>query len=157
MRKILIFIFCLLLCNTSLSMANEEANKLGNEGIQLIQKGKIDEGLFLMKQAIQAAPEDASLHMNYGSMLFMKGQQIFQSGNKQEADVILKEAEEELLLAADLFKTSDFMLISQCYFLIGDIYFYAFNNKNQAKIFYQKSLGYYPEHGGTIEAMKRYQ
>ncbi|MDD5119791.1 MAG: hypothetical protein PHR84_00565 [Candidatus Omnitrophica bacterium] len=157
MRIILILLLYALLFNTSLSMANEEANKLGNEGILLIQKGKIDAGLDLMKQATQISPDDASWHMNYGSMLFTKGQQIFQSGNKQDADGVLKEAEEELLLAVDLFKTNDFMLISQCYFLIGDIYFYAYSNKNQAKIFYQKSLGYYPEHGGAIEAMKRYQ
>jgi tetratricopeptide (TPR) repeat protein len=108
----------------------------------LIKEGKLDEGLDLMKQAIKITPEDPGLHMNYGSMLFTKGQNVFESGNSQEGKAIFKEVEQELSLAIQLFKESDNILKSQCSFLLGDLY--------------KKALEYYPEHGGAIDALKKF-
>ncbi len=157
MRKFLALFFVIFLFQAQFCMASEEANKIGNDGLLNIKNGKMDEGLALIKKATQIAPDDANWHMNYGSMLFSKGQQVFQAGNKQEGSAIFKEVEKELLLAIKLFKESNSIEISQCYFLLGDVYYYAFEDPVKAKSFYQKSLKYYPQHGGASEAMRRFK
>jgi tetratricopeptide (TPR) repeat protein len=123
----------------------------------LIQKGSMDEGLGCIKKATEIAPESADWHMNYGSMLFMKGQQVFQSQGKDQSMPIFIEAEKELLSAIKLFGQADVMLIAQCYFILGEIYFYVREDKTQAKAFYQQSLDHDPNHGGSAAAMKRVQ
>jgi len=59
-----------------------------------------------------------------------------------EADMTLKEAEEHLLLATRLFKDTapDRLSKSQCYALLGDIYLYAFGQKDRAAVFYQQAV-----------------
>lgn len=155
MKKIFVLSLAVLLVTAAVCSADEQANLTGNEGLMLIQKGQMDEGLKLMKKATGMAPEDAGWHMNYGSMLFAKGQQMFETGLKEEARGVFKDAENELLAAVKLFGQADAMPVSQCYFLLGDIYFYVHEDKARAKAFYQQSLDHYPQHGGSLEAMKR--
>jgi tetratricopeptide (TPR) repeat protein len=156
--RCLLLISLFLLTNVSLCFSDEEANRVGNKAMALFNEGKMDEGLALLKQATQIAPEDASWHMNYGSMLFSKGGIMYKRGEKQESIGVFEEAEEELLLAITLFKEEkENILKSHCYYLIGDIHFYPFEDKDKAKTFYQKSLEYYPQHGEATEALKRFQ
>ncbi len=152
-RIFILFISIYLGLNAPLCRAAENPNLLGNKGLQLIQEGKEAEGLDLIRQAIQADPQIPDWHMNYGSMLFLKGQKIFQSGNTQEAKKIFKESEKELLLATQLFKEADGKLTSHCYFLLGDIYQYAYGEQDKAKEYYEKSLTLYPKHGGAKSAL----
>ncbi len=134
--------------------ADEETNRLGNKGLELIQKGNWDEGLALMKKATTAAPEDASWHMNYGSMLMMRAQK---SGG-EEVTRLCKESEAELKKAVGLLTgEKDNILRAQCYFLIGDIYFYPYQKPVEAKPYYEKALKEYPGHGGAMQAMARYE
>ncbi|MCK9604312.1 MAG: tetratricopeptide repeat protein [Candidatus Omnitrophica bacterium] len=154
-NKILLILLSVWLgCSVHFCLAADDANMIGNKGIKLIQEGKMDEGLDLIRQAIQADPQKPDWHMNYGSLLFKKGQQIFQSGNMQEAQGVFKEAEKELLLATQLFKEADNKLKSHCYFLLGDIYYYVYSEKEKARNFYQKSLELYSEHQEAREALK---
>jgi len=152
-RTLLIVLFIFLGFTGQVCLASEDANIIGNKGLELIQEGKMDEGLDLIRQAIQADPQKPAWYMNYGSFLFIKGQQILQSGSTQEAYSIFKQAEKELLSAVQLFKESDNQLKSHCFFLIGDIYNYVYNEKEKAKAFYQKSLELYPEHDGARNAL----
>lgn len=143
--------------DAEISPTNKQATIVGNNGILLIKEGKWDEGLGLMKQATEIAPEDPLLHMNYGSMLFTHGQLIFESDNKQEAKPIFNEAEREFNLAISLFKDDELgkAIKSQCSFLLGDIYFHVYNDKEKAKSLYKKALEYDPRHSGAINALNK--
>ncbi len=141
---------------TKLQSFNEQAVVMSNNGLMLIKEGKWDEGLALMKQAKDIEARDGSLHMNYAGMLFMKGQKLHEMGNKEETKPIFNEVEKELYLAIPLFKDDEGgnILKSQCSFLLGDVYFYVYNDREKAKDFYQRALEYYPEHGGALNALK---
>lgn len=132
-----------------------EANRLGNEGLSLIKQGKAEEGLDLLRRAKQIDAQNPDWHMNYGSLLFVKGGKIFQSGNKQEAEPIFKEAEQELLTAVQLFGDSYGQLKSHCLFLIGDIHYYIYGDKTGAKSYYEKSLNLYPGHAEANAALNK--
>src|SRR3989338_672711 len=153
-KIILIFLAICLGYSVHFCLAADDANTIGNKGIKLIQEGKMDEGLDLIRQAIQTDPQKPDWHMNYGSLLFTKGQQIFQSGNVQEAQGIFKEAEKELFWATQLFKEADNKLKSHSFFLLGDIYYHVYGEKEKAKSFYQKSLELYPGHQEARDALK---
>jgi tetratricopeptide (TPR) repeat protein len=139
---------------------HKEANKLMPEAAKLIREGKLDESLIILRQAIAIAPKEPDMHMNYASVLFIKGQRFFQFGFNDNAKKVFKEAEDELITAIKLYKGSpdkdakDFSK-SQCYFLLGDIQHYVYKNDARAKSLYQKSLEYNPNHGGALEALKR--
>lgn len=156
MRKklILILLSICLVFSAHFCLAADDANTIGNKGIKLIQEGKMDEGLDLIRQAIQADPQKPDWHMNCGSLLFTKGQKIFQSGNIQEAQGVFKEADKELLLATQLFKEADNKLKSHCFFLLGDIYYHVYSEKEKAESFYKKSLELYPEHQAARDVLK---
>lgn len=134
----------------------DEANIEGRKGIDLINDGRFDEGLELIKSATEIAPEIPEWHMNYGSLLMMKGQQDYsRSGNIQERDKVFRDVEAELLRAIELFGDKHAPSKSHCYFLLGDTYFYVFSDKVKAKHYYETSLKYNPEHGLAINALKR--
>lgn len=139
----------------------KEANKIFPKAIKLVNEGKLDEGLELLKQTIIVAPEEPDIHMNYASVLFVKGQQILQAGDKENGRAIFNEIENELLLAIKLYKDKpskdkDNSSKAQCAFLLGDIYFYVYEDKDKAKALYQKALEYYPEHSGAMESLKSF-
>jgi tetratricopeptide (TPR) repeat protein len=138
----------------------KEANKLMPEAAKLIQEGKLDESLIILRQAIAIAPQEPDTHMNYASVLFIKGQRFSQFGFDDNAKKVFKETENELISAIKLYKANpqkdanDFSK-SQCYFLLGDIQHYIYKNDPRAKSLYQKSLEYNPNHLGALEALKR--
>ena len=132
-----------------------KANELFQSGMGLIKEGKLNEGLGMLKQASEAEPTRADLHMNYGSMLFVIGAQIYQKGNAEGAAPIFQEAERQLLWATEMFtKKEEGTLKAQCYYVLGDISLHVKQDKEKAKGFYQKALVCYPQHGGAIEALK---
>jgi len=158
-----IIIFCtsVFVFSEEISDKYKEANKVIFEAMKLINEGKMDTGLELLKQSIIIAPEEPDMHSNYGGMLFTRGSQLVKTGEKEKGKSIIKEAENELLLAIKLYKenpTKDAnrFSIAQCHFLLGDIYFYVYEDKEKAKSFYQKALEYYPEYELAKEALGRF-
>jgi tetratricopeptide (TPR) repeat protein len=138
----------------------KEAQKLMPEAKKLIDQGKLDESLKILRQALAIAPKEPDMHMNYASVLFIKGQQFFQFGFNDNAKKVFKETEDELITAIKLYKSNPSKDIndrskSQCYFLLGDIYYYVYENKMRAKSLYQKAIEYNPEHAGAAEALKK--
>lgn len=137
----------------------EEADKLGNNGIKSVQEGRIEEGLALLRQATEVSPDDPLWHMKFGSILFKIGEVIFKAGLLKEGNMIFREAEKELLLAIKFFRETDAeekLFIGHSYFLLGDAYYYVFEDKDKAKTHYRNALKHYPEHPGAAEAMKRF-
>jgi tetratricopeptide (TPR) repeat protein len=121
---------------------NHEANLLESQAISLIDNHHMDKGMGLMKQAAELDPTPLR-DMNYGSVLLGQGAAAFKKGNKEEATKTLRQAENYLTLAiAGFDPTTQAAFISQCYFLMGEIYANAFFNKDKAKDFYYKSLEY---------------
>ena len=132
-----------------------KANKVGFEGIQLFNEGKLDDGIALLKQATEADPDSPLWHMNYGNVLFRKGQLLFEAGNKDEAEDIFSEVEDELSEAIELFEDRDDISKSHCYFLLGDIYQYVHSDNDAAKEYYQLSLKYHPENQDAATELKK--
>ena len=138
----------------------EEANKLIPEAAKLINAGNLDEGLKILKQTILIAPEEPDIHMNYASVLFVKGQRLFQSRYNESAKAIFSEVEDELMVAIKLYeknqlKDKDDHSKAQCYFLLGDIYYYVYEDNQKAKSLYQKALEYNPNHTGAAGALEK--
>ncbi len=162
MRKKFWFVFTLLLmvgfANVRFVFANEETNQLTNKGLALIQQGQWDEGLNLLKEAIAKDPKEHSLHMNYGGMLMESGKRLLSQGNATKAQETFKAAEKELSSAIELMgEDAAFSPIkSHCYFLLGDIYFYAYSQEDQAKIFYENALKVDPDNQSATKALKQY-
>ncbi|HTY44785.1 MAG TPA: tetratricopeptide repeat protein [Patescibacteria group bacterium] len=135
--------------------ASGKAVELFQKGMTMIKEGKLNEGLELLKQTTVLEPEKPDWHMDYGSILFNIGAQLFQKGNTETAKPILQESERQLLLATDLFvKSTDSAMKAQCFYLLGEIYRHVINDKEKAKSFYQQSLALYPQHAGALEALK---
>ncbi|GEM_PF-6046352 len=120
-----------------------------------------DEALALLQQAMKLAPDRPDAHMRYASVLLAKGQAVLAAGKKEDGRAILREVEKELLATLRLAKhEADAIqrtrVKSQANFLLGDLNFYAFGNKERAKGYYQESLWYDPQHPGALEARTRY-
>lgn len=158
-KKIKIFftLFSLFFFALSFLHASEESNQIGNAGLKLISEGRVDEGFDLLRQAIQLDPEEPAWHMNYGSMLFQVGQSIFKSGEKEKSKELFKESEKELLEATKLFKKAEDPVKAQCFYLIGDIYYYAYQNISKAKYYYEEALARSPKHPGALDGLKNCQ
>ena len=144
----------MIFASASFCSANSQADRLGDEGVDLIKKGHVDDGIALLKSAVEADPENPSWHMNYGSILFEVGRKMVQQGQKEASRPLLADSENELFKATRFFKRNDALQMAQCYFLIGDLYAYSHNQKDIAKTYYQKSLEYDPRHEGALNAMK---
>ena len=86
---VIISIILLSLNNTQLCFSSEEtiqkANELQMKGDKLFGQGSFGEGLELFRQATQVDPKAAEPHMNYGSMLFGTGANLYKQGNEEEA------------------------------------------------------------------------
>lgn len=153
----------ILTVDTQELFSDKEVVKLENRGLALIKQGRWDEGLELMKQAVEMDPIIAIRHLNYGTMLMEKGISLSEQGYKDEAKEILKDAEKVLLLAIELFRDEEHfaderykIIKSNTYFLLGEIYFYPFADKDKAKVFYENALELYPKHPGALSAMKNF-
>ena len=117
--------------------------------------------------AAAAAPatiqsDDASVHLTYASILFYKGRSLLQAGDREHAERVFKTVEAELRDALRLSEHDEDaqrrgLLRSQSAFLMGDLYFFVFNDAATAKAFYQESLQDFPEHEGAREALKQFE
>jgi tetratricopeptide (TPR) repeat protein len=128
--------------------ASIQLNRLENRALLLFQEGKIEEGFRLLKQVTTMEPENPVRRMNYGSNLYGLSGRLFKQGDAKASKKYAKEAEVELKAAIRFFgqKIKNYILISHCYFLLGDIYQFAYGDRIAAKEFYQNALKYNPEH-----------
>ncbi len=116
------------------------ADALEARAVELIDEGKMDQGLDLINQAIALDPS-AQRHMNYGSILFGNGVADFKGGRQDEGKAVLQKAEDELKKAIASFGTkTDPLFPAQCYFLLGEMFKNAFADESQAREFYQKAV-----------------
>jgi len=134
--------------------SKDRADQLEKQAIDVTDAGRMDEGLKLMRKAIELDPTPMR-HMNYGSILFGQGVSLFQGGNQTQAVVILHKAEGELSQAIVSFNPKrEKVFLSQAYFLLGEIYLNAFADKIKAKFFYQKAKTYYKNEAAKSELEK---
>ena len=93
-----------------------------------------------MVQAIALDPTPLR-HMNYGSILFGNGVAVFKDSDPVKGKEILRQAEAQLLKAITGFNPNrDQAYLSQCYFLLGEMYVNAFGDKFKAIEYYKKAV-----------------
>ncbi len=116
-----------------------QADDLEDKGAQAIDDGDMNKGLDFMVQAIRLDPTPAR-HMNYGSILFGNGTAVFKDSDQEKGKEILRLAEIQLHKAIEEFNPNkDQVYLSQCYFLLGEMYSNAFEDKAKAKEYYKKA------------------
>jgi tetratricopeptide (TPR) repeat protein len=121
----------------------EEADRLERQGLELIDAGEMDKGVELMRKSIKLDPKPHR-HLNLGTVLTGNGVSLFKSGKKGPAIKVLKQSEEELQKAIKLFDPEqESILLSQAYFLLGEIHAQAFEDVSAAREYYQKSISFY--------------
>jgi len=110
------------------------------------------------------APEssDPSVHLNYASILFYKGRALMQAGDKEAGDAVFKDVERELRLAMQLAESDTderrrALLNGQSAFLLGEVYFFVFNDRDKAKASYEEALRSIPDHDGALQALQRFE
>jgi tetratricopeptide (TPR) repeat protein len=143
-----------------LSRPNEEMAEKYPEvtkALLLIQSGKWEEGLAIMKQLAYKDKVTVSGHLNYGSMLFEYAKTLNDAGQKDKALPYFQESKDELLKAIDFANgaAGENPLKSQACFLVGDLYFFIFGDKILAKEYYMKALDFDNNHPGAIEALEK--
>jgi tetratricopeptide (TPR) repeat protein len=127
--------------------SSHQADALEAQAVDYIDNDQMEEGLGLMKQALDIDPTPIR-HMNYGSILFGNGVVDFKNGNKRQALPTLYEAQNQLAQAIVKFDPQkDAVFLAQSYFLLGEIALNAFSNPAKAKKYYQKALSYYDNLG----------
>jgi len=104
--------------------------------------------------------EDPSVYLNYATIVFYNGQQILRSGKREEAQVVFRMAEEALHAAPRLTETDHnqlrrSLLRSQASFLLGELNFFVFNDKEKAKAFYEDALRECPQHAAAVAALAK--
>jgi tetratricopeptide (TPR) repeat protein len=163
MRLIQTIILCSVCFFSSYGQSNEitsthrqAANQLESQAVERIDLNDTEGGLALFQKALESDPTPLR-HMNYGSLLFGHGVEEFKAGNKDKAFETLFEAQDHLsnaILGFDPKK--DGVFLAQCNFLLGEMYFHAFNDVHKASMFYEKALSYSP-HKGAKEALRKIQ
>ena len=121
-----------------------QADALEARAVEFIDDNKMAQGLDLIHQALELDP-NAQRHMNYGSILFGNGVELFKQGKQEEGKEILKQSEAELQQAIAGFakeknSASNDFSAAQASFLLGEIYANAFADADAAKKHYQKAL-----------------
>lgn len=131
-----------------------QADRLEAKAVELIDENRMDQGLELIKQALTIYPTPHR-HMNYGSILFGNGVELYKKERQDEGKAILKQSEEELKKAIQGFDPAkEGLFIAQAYFLLGEMYKNAFADSAQAKEFYQKSVSL-ADHDGAKSALSK--
>lgn len=131
------------------------SNEIGFQGLRLIDQGQFEEGIKLVNQAVDADPANASWRLNIANLLYSQGLQYLKQGQVERAQTIWSFAEMHLEEAIHLFKPStDSILLSEAYFVMGDIYQYGHANQEQAKKYYQKALDLY-DHPRAQRALEK--
>ena len=72
--------------------AAQDATQLNNRGVEAAQAGHIEQGIALVRQAVQLAPSDAQLHRNLSGMLTDWARQLAQQGKDEQMRALLEEA-----------------------------------------------------------------
>lgn len=135
-------------------LASKQADSLEARAVELIDDGQMNQGLDLMRQALILAPSPQR-HMNYGSILFGNGVKLYKEDKKEQGRNILRQAEEELNKAAASFdKTKDPFFMAQCFYLLGEMYANAFDDKVKAKDYYQEAIDL-AGHAGAQKALAK--
>lgn len=133
-------------------LAVRHADELEARAVELIDAGELSQGMDMMRQALILAPT-AQRHMNYGSVLFGNGVKLFKDDKKEQGRQTLRLAEDELNKAAASFdKGKDAFFIAQCFYLLGEMYANAFDDKARARDYYQEALDL-ADHPGAKKAL----
>jgi TPR repeat protein len=131
-----------------------QADALEDKGAQAIDDGDIDHGLDFMVRAIAMDPTPLR-RMNYGSILFGNGVEAFKDSDQNKGKEILRHAETELLKAIAGFDPNrDQVYLSQCYFLLGEMYLNAFGDKIKARTYYKRSADL-NDYSGARDALNK--
>lgn len=134
-----------------------QADAVGNEGLSLIDKGSMPEGLEKLRMAIATDPQNPVWRMNYASVLFGNGAEEYKGGRELEALGTLREVESELLKAIELFDPdADGIMISQCYFLLGQLFYNVYDDPVRAAELYTSATTLY-EHPRAMAMLERIQ
>jgi TPR repeat protein len=124
---------------TEAQKLRSQADGLEDKSAQAIDDGNMDQGLNFMVRAVALDPSPMR-HMNYGSILFGNGVSVFKDSDQEKGKEILRQAEAQLREAIDGFNPNkDQVYLSQCYFLLGEMYRNAFGDKVKAKEYYTKA------------------
>jgi hypothetical protein len=95
--------------------------------------------------------------MNNASILFGNGAEEYKSGRELEALGTLREVESELLKAIELFDpNTDGIMISQCYFLLGQLFYNVYDDPKRAAELYTSATALY-EHPRAMAMLERIQ
>lgn len=135
-------------------LATRHADELEAKAVELIDANQMSQGLDLMRQALILGPT-AQRHMNYGSILFGNGVLLFKEDKKEQGRNALRQAEEELNKAIGGFdKDKDAFFMAQCFYLLGEMYANAFEDKVKAKDYYQEAVDL-AAHAGAQKALTK--
>ena len=135
-------------------LASRHADELEAKAVELIDANQMSQGLDLMRQALILGP-DAQRHMNYGSILFGNGVLLYKEDKKEQGRQILRQSEEELNKAIGAFdKSKDAFFMAQCFYLLGEMYANAFEDKGKAKDYYQEAVDL-ASHPGAQKALTK--
>ena len=137
------------------NMGALKADEIEQQGLAMIDEGKMEDGLVLLRQALIMDPK-ASRHLTLGGILFGNGVALSKTAQKEEALKIFREAEKEIQEAITMFDPDEEKtLLSQAYSLLGQMYANAFADPSKAKEFYERSLSFYanPEAQQGLDAL----
>lgn len=122
---------------------SDEADQLEQQGLGLIESGQMEEGVALLRKAIALDPK-ANRHLNLGTILSGNGVALFKQGDQKAAVKILKESEHEIQQAIKMFDpVGETIMLSQAYYLLGEMHAQGFKDTSAAKEYYQKSISFY--------------
>ncbi|MDP3703021.1 MAG: hypothetical protein Q8R78_01325, partial [Candidatus Omnitrophota bacterium] len=114
----------------------------------------------LPQAASEIHSEDPSVYLNYASILFYNGQQLLRGGKSEEAQTVFRNAEQALHSAlqrseADQDPLRRSLIRSQSSFLLGELNFFVFGDKEKAKTLYEDALRECPQHAAAVAALGR--
>lgn len=119
----------------------DEAARYTQMAKELIASGRVTDGVKVMRLAIQTNPLDPALRMNYVTIMSGKGKQSILDGKRQEAIVIYRSVETELLSAAKLFKDQgDSENAAYALSQVAQIYRYVYQKEGMARAYFTKAL-----------------
>ena len=119
------------------------------------------------KKILSVFYDAMSMSPSYAKTRLLRGSFIMHYAKNIDPEIqktFLEEAEKELRFAIELYNKypqhyDEFerkLNISQCYYLLGDIYYYPYNNKEKAKKLYEESLKYF-DYLPVKEALEKYK
>ncbi len=127
-----------------------------------VQAGDYSTALPILKDIVDQAPHSAMANWDYGGTLFSSASRYYTKGKNppfsDEAMPILKEAEVYLKKAAKQFGESsptEKVLKSQAYYLLGDIYHYAFDSIDKAESAYNKAIQINPKNDSAQRELNK--